>query len=335
VPGPEPEAPEADPLRGLVGDLVGRGTPVDAGTIEIAAVETGPETKRRRKRGLGFAAWLSIAWIALVVGLAILAPVLPIDDPKESITAIARRGPFADAGAAPGHLLGGDFNGRDMLSRLIWGGRTTLVVATVSVIIGFILGGLLGLVGGYFRGKVDVVVSLLLDVFLAIPAVILALALVTILRTQPGTKGGGLDPEVALILALGFVSIPVLGRITRASTLSWSEREFVLAARAQGARHRRIIVREVLPNVLPAMMSIALLGIAVAIVAEGTLAILGASVETDTPTWGNMIAIGRINLQRAPYIVFEPALMIFFTVLALNMLGDVVRSKFDVQEGGL
>ena len=177
--------------------------------------------------------------------------------------------------------------------------------------------------------------SLLLDVFLAIPAVILALALVTILRTQPGTNGGGLDPEVALILALGFVSIPVLGRITRASTLSWSEREFVLAARAQGAKHRRIIWREVLPNVLPAMLSIALLGIAVAIVAEGTLAILGASVETDTPTWGNMIAIGRTALQRAPHIVFEPALMIFFTVLALNMLGDVVRSKFDVQEGGL
>ena len=107
------------------------------------------------------------------------------------------------------------------------------------------------------------------------------------------------------------------------------------AARAQGASHRRIVLREVLPNVLPAMASIALLSIAVAIVAEGTLAILGAGVEPDTPTWGNMIAIGRINLQRAPHIVFEPALMIFFTVLALNMLGDVVRARFDVREGGL
>jgi peptide/nickel transport system permease protein len=327
--------PDGDPIRGLLGEAT-HGTPVDAGTIEIAAVGTTPSRRRRgRGRGLGFAAWLSIAWITLVVGLAILAPVLPLDDPKASITDIARRGPFADAGTAPGHLLGGDFNGRDMLSRLIWGGRTTLLVSTTAVLIGFVIGGLLGLLGGYFRGKVDVVVSLLLDVFLAIPAVILALALVTILRTQPGTNGGGLDPEVALILALGVVSIPVLGRITRASTLSWSEREFVLAARAQGAKHRRIIGREVLPNVLPAMTSIALLGIAVAIVAEGTLAILGASVETDTPTWGNMIAIGRIYMQRAPHIVFEPALMIFFTVLALNMLGDVVRSRFDVREGGL
>ncbi len=109
----------------------------------------------------------------------------------------------------------------------------------------------------------------------------------------------------------------------------------MLAARAQGATHRRIVIREVLPNVLPAMFSIALLGIAVAIVAEGTLSILGASVEADTPTWGNMIALGRSYIDKAPHIVFEPALMIFFTVLALNMLGDVVRSKFDVREGGL
>jgi peptide/nickel transport system permease protein len=320
-------------MQQLVGEAAA-GTPIDPGTIEMAAVGTLPATRRRRK-GLGVTGWLSVGWLTLVVGLAILAPVLPIDDPKAITTDIARRGPFADAGTAPGHLLGGDFNGRDMLSRLIWGGRVTLTVSVTAVLIGFVLGGLLGLLGGYFRGKVDAVVSLVLDVLLAIPAVILALALVTILRTQPGTKGGGLDPEVALILALGLVSIPVLGRITRASTLSWSEREFVLAARAQGARHARIIWREVLPNVLPAMVSIALLGVAVAVVAEGTLAILGASVETDTPTWGNMIAIGRNVMQRAPHVVFEPALMIFFTVLALNMLGDVVRSRFDVREGGL
>jgi peptide/nickel transport system permease protein len=333
VPPPD-AAPPSDPLRSFADDA-SYGRPVDAGSLEILAVETGPETGRVRRKGLGIAAWLSIAWLALVVGLALLAPVLPLDDPNESITAIARRGPLADLGGAPGHLLGGDFNGRDMLSRLIWGGRTTMLVATLSVLMGLVLGGALGLVGGYFRGKVDVGVSLLLDVFLAIPAVILALALVTILRTQPGTKGGGLDPTTALILAIGFVSIPVLGRITRASTLTWSQREFVMAARAQGARHRRIIVREVLPNVLPAMVSIALLSIAVAIVAEGTLSILGASVDPSTPTWGNMIAIGRGYMQRAPYIVFEPALMIFFTVLSLNMIGDAVRARFDVREGGL
>ena len=327
-----------DPLDQFVGEATGRGLPVDAETIEIAAVTTGPEVRTggRRRRGIGVAGWLSFGWLALVVGLALLAPVLPLDDPKESITAIARRGPLAKLGTAPGHLLGGDFNGRDMLSRLIWGARNTLLIATVAVLIGFVLGGALGLLGGYFRGKVDIVVSALLDVLLAIPAVILALALVVILRSDPANPdAGGIDPLPALILAIGLVSRPVLGRITRASALTWSEREFVLAARAQGAKHRRIIVREVLPNVLPAMFSIALLAIAVAIVAEGTLSILGASLEPDTPTWGNMIAIGRPYISTAPHIVFEPALMIFFTVLALNMLGDVVRARLDVREGAL
>src|SRR5262245_30965340 len=246
-----------DPLPQLVGDATGRGMPVDAGTIEIVAVEAGPESaSRRRRRGIGVAGWLSIGWLPLGVGPALLAPVLPLDDPKAIVAANARRGPFAQAGTAPGHLLGGDFNGRDMLSRLIWGGRTTLLVASVAVLLGFVVGGILGLVGGYFRGKVDVVVSGLLDVLLAIPEVLLALALVVILRTDPNDPGGGgLDPTAAVSLAIGLVSIPVLGRITRASTLSWSEREFVLAARAQGATHRRIVLREVLPNVLPAMVS--------------------------------------------------------------------------------
>ncbi|HEY7106549.1 MAG TPA: ABC transporter permease [Acidimicrobiia bacterium] len=330
---PAPDRPDA--LRDLTRDATSTGMPVDAGTIEIAAVETGPEIRRRR-RGIGIAGWLSIAWLTFVVLGALLAPYLPIDDPKETIVSIVRKGPLADAGSAPGHLLGGDFIGRDMLSRLLWGGRVTLTIATLSVLLGFVLGGGLGLVGGYYRGRADAVVSLVLDVLLAIPAVILALALVTILRQDPANPGaGGLDPEVALIFAIGIVSIPVLGRITRASTLSWSEREFVLAAKAQGAKNRRIIFREVLPNVLPAMFSIALLGIAVAIVAEGTLSILGASVEADTPTWGNMIAVGRTSIQQAPHIVLEPALMIFFTVLALNMLGDVVRNRLDVREGVL
>jgi peptide/nickel transport system permease protein len=337
---PEPPSP-ADPtptaLRSLAGDAADRAMPADAGTVDVAAITAGPETKHLR-RGLGVAGWLSVAWLVFVVGGALLAPYLPLDDPKDSITAIVRKGPWAQAGTAPGHLLGGDGNGRDMLSRLLWGGRATLLIATTAVLIGFVIGGSLGLIAGYYRGRTETIVSGLFDVFLSIPAVILALALVTILRAPAATAGhatAGLDPETAIIIALGIVSIPVLGRITRASALTWSGREFVLAARAQGAKDRRILWREVLPNVLPAMVSIALLGIAVAIVAEGTLSILGASVEPDTPTWGNMIAQGRIALSIAPHIVFEPALMIFFTVLALNFLGDAIRARFDVREGGL
>ena len=131
------------------------------------------------------------------------------------------------------------------------------------------------------------------------------------------------------------MSVPILGRITRANALQWSQREFVLAARAQGASNIRIMLREVLPNVLPAMFSIALLAIAVVIVAEGGLSILGVGVLPPAVSWGNMIAISRSDLQTLPYELFEPILCIFFTVLSLNYLGDIVRSRFDVRESAL
>jgi peptide/nickel transport system permease protein len=140
---------------------------------------------------------------------------------------------------------------------------------------------------------------------------------------------------VVLILALGIVSIPVLGRISRATTLTWAQREFVLAARAMGQRDRSIMWGEVLPNVLPAMFSIALLGVAVVIVAEGGLSVLGVGVQLPTPSWGNMIAEGRGDLRDAPHVVLIPTIVIFLTVLALNYLGDVVRARFDVRESAL
>jgi len=140
---------------------------------------------------------------------------------------------------------------------------------------------------------------------------------------------------LVLIFALGVVTIPILARITRANTLQWSQREFVMAARAQGATNFRTMVREVLPNVLPAMFSIALLGIAVVIVAEGGLSILGVGVLSPAVSWGSMIAISRADLQTLPYEVLEPIVCIFFTVLSLNFLGDVVRARFDVRESAI
>jgi len=136
IPASEADAPDA--LQRIAGDAANVGMPGGA-EIPLAAVGAGPETRRRR--GLGFAAWLSIAWLVFVVGGAILAPYLPIDDPQELINGISRRGPFSKIGTAPGRLLGGDGIGRDMLSRLLYAGRTTLVVATVAVLIGFVLGG--------------------------------------------------------------------------------------------------------------------------------------------------------------------------------------------------
>ncbi len=138
-----------------------------------------------------------------------------------------------------------------------------------------------------------------------------------------------------MIIAIGIVSIPILGRITRANSLAWSQREFVTAAEAQGARRNSIMFREVLPNVVPAMLSIALLGVAVVIVIEGGLAIFGLSIPDPNPSWGNMIA-GQIDtIEKYPHVWLAPSVLIFLTVLALNYVGDVVRRLFDVRESVL
>ncbi|MFO7280157.1 MAG: ABC transporter permease subunit, partial [Thermoanaerobacterales bacterium] len=162
---------------------------------------------------------------------------------------------------------------------------------------------------------------------------ILAVTLVTVFASGQGVSST--RRMVVLVLALGLVSVPVLGRIARANALAWSQREFVTAARAMGARNRSIMFGEVLPNVLPAMFSIALLGIAVVIVVEGGLSLLGVGVQLPTPSWGNVLAEGRSELRQAPHIVMVPTVVIFLTVLSLNYLGDVVRARFDVRESAL
>lgn len=334
-PGEGTEATQSDLAR-FAGDAVTPGMAVGQGQLYVSAVVTDGAGRRRT---LGVGAWLAIGWLVLIVVLAILAQLglLPLKDPNRSYAACARLGPFAKEGSAAGHLLGCDTNGRDMLARLIYGAWASLLVATGAVILGFLIGGVLGMLAGYFGGKVDTALTAVFNVFLSIPAVILSLALVAFLQGSAGETGGGagIDPKFILILALGIVSIPLLGRITRASALTWSEREFVLAAKAQGAKPLRIMIREVLPNVLPAMLSIALLGVAVAMVAEGTLSILGVGVKPPTPSWGNIIGSQRSSLQQSPHIIFEPALLIFFTVLSLNFLGDVVRARLDVRESSV
>jgi peptide/nickel transport system permease protein len=351
---PRPDAPAV--LPGAVAYDTGQPPVGDHPEIAELAIEAGDAARRRRK-GLTIGAWLALGWMALMIVFAVFAPLLPVGDPDQTITLhhpcpqihrlgrlrevcdIGGLGPFAEDGPARGYLLGGDGNSRSMLARLVYGTRTSLGVSTGAVAIGFVIGGMLGMLAGYFGGRIDSVITNAFNVMLSIPAIVLAFALVAFLQQPPGTSGGGesaLPSWLILIIAIGVVAIPLLGRITRASALSWSQREFVLAARAQGAKNLRIMIREVLPNVLPAMFSIALLGIAVAIVAEGALAILGVGVAPPTPSWGNIIGLDRESLnQGSPHIVLEPAIMIFLTVLSLNFLGDVVRARFDVREAGI
>jgi peptide/nickel transport system permease protein len=306
-------------------------TTIIADDAAAAVVPAAAAVDGRTKRGWGLGAYLAAGWMILIVFSALFADVLPLNDPNTEV-AQKRLAPFQPGGP----LLGADANGRDLLARTIYGARTSLVIAVCAVLIGLVIGGLLGLLSGYFRNWLGNALVSLFDILLAIPQLVLALSLVSVLKGNPADPDSAALPvTVTLIIALGVVSIPVLARITRASTLSWSQREFVLAARAQGAGHGRILFREVLPNVLPAMISIALLGMAIAIVAEGGLAILGASVEPPTATWGTMIAIGKADLEEAPFIVWVPVAAVFLTAVSLNYLGDVIRDRFDVRESAL
>ncbi len=297
--------------------------------VGVAVGDTHPDIPSgvTPQRKLGFIAWVAIIWLGTMLLLAILAPVLPIPDPTETFPEIARQGPSA------GHLLGGDTLGRDLLSRIIWGGRASFAVGFGAVGVGLFIGGFLGLVTGFYRGKVDTIVTPLMSLLLAIPQFVLALSLVTVLASADDVSS--VRRIGVVVVGLGIVSIPILGRITRANTLAWSERDFVTAAKAMGAKNWRIMFRDVLPNVVPAMVAITLLGVGVAIIAEGGLSVFGVGVQLPTPSWGNIIAEARGQLRTAPHIVLITSLVLFLTVLSLNFLGDVISRRFEVREGQL
>jgi peptide/nickel transport system permease protein len=311
--------------------------PADAAALQVGldaggdGHTTADAATSHKKKGLGIGAWLAIAWLVIITLAAVLSPVLPLKDPNAQV-AEKRFAPFQSGGP----ILGADANGRDMLSRTINGGRISLTIAVCAVLVGLLIGGFLGLISGYYRTWVGRALTSLFDILLAIPQLVLALALVSVLKGDPNQPAGFHIPIViVLIMALGLVSIPILARITRASTLTWSQRDFVTAARAQGAGNGRILFREVLPNVAPAMFSIALLGMAIAIVAEGGLAILGVSVEPPQATWGTMVSDGKSEMIHAGFILWIPLIAIFLSAVSLNYLGDVIRERFDVRESAL
>lgn len=288
-----------------------------------------------KKRRFGPAAILAMAWIVFVVGGAILAPYLPIPTTTETVDIPVDAAGQPYFGPSLSHPFGLDKIGKDVFSLTLYGGRVSLLVGFVAVSVGMVIGGTMGIFAGYLRGKVDTVLSIFFDTFLAIPAIILALALVAAFDPADPDLVNPTRRIFVLAGALGVVSIPVLGRIAR-STLAVADREFVTAAKAMGAKPLRIMWREILPNVLPSMLVIGLLGVGVAIVAEGGLALLGASVSSPATSWGSIIAANRnaINLDQ-PWIIFGPSLFIFLTVLTLNYLGDVIRRRFDIRDSVL
>ena len=219
--------------------------------------------------------------------------------------------------------FGTDKLGRDIFTRSIYGARTSLMIAGLSISIGLIIGGTIGLIAGYYRKKLDYLTSLAVDIMLAFPPLILALAIVSV-RDNRGVA--------EVVFALSILSIAPLIRVVRAQTLVYAQREFVLAAKGLGARNGRILFREVLPNVVPSMLTFALTGLAILVVAEGGLAFLGLSVGPPRPTWGGMINDGYQDLDKYPWIALFPCGMLFLTVLSFNLLGDQLSKRFDIKE---
>jgi len=275
------------------------------------------------KRKLGFGFWLAIGWIVTVVLAAILAPWLPIKDPDANLIQPGERPPYAPSSE---FWFGSDLDARDMFSRTIWGARISLTIGFSAIAFGMLVGGSLGMVAGYFRSKWDTAISFFFVVLLSFPALVLAILITALLDRTLFT----------ISFVIGVLSIAPVGRVSRATTISFADREFVLAAKSLGARHPRIIIRELLPNVVIPMAALALLGVAVAIVAEGGLAFLGLSVEKGA-TWGKLILFGSgsRDLEKAPWISMAPIMVLFFTVLALNFAGDRLRDYFDVKEASL
>jgi peptide/nickel transport system permease protein len=270
-------------------------------------------------KSLGILFWLAVGWVSLVVVMAVLANVLPLPNPNfQNYSAI-------NASPSIHHLLGTDDLGRDLFSRLVFGARVSLIVGFVSVAVGMVVGGGLGLISGYKGGRIDALLNAGSFVLLAFPAIVAVIAILAF-------WGQSLF-KITVVLSIAV--IPLLYRVVRASALSFANREFVIAARTLGAKSSRIVFREILPNVVPVAVTFGLITVAGVIVIEGSLAFLGLSVPPPAASWGNMISEGTSNgnLSINPYIMLWPVLAMFLLLLSINLIGDRMRQRFDIREG--
>jgi len=281
-----------------------------------AAVLVADETRPARSR-----TWLRSLEIAVPAGLLVLIFVacflLPLVAPIPKPTG----GDVLESGLpalSPGHLLGTDPNGNDILARILYGGRSSLVVALSVNLLGLIVGGTLGALSAYLGGVFDSGMMRVLDVFIAFPSLVLTLAVAQSLGPSQRNT----------IFALAFFSIPAFARISRSATLRLREQPFMVAAKLSGTPTWRIVARHLAPNIGPQLMTFAMLGIGIVMVIEGALSFLGLGIPAPAPSWGNMIAMGQLSLSATPMLVVWPSLALFLTVIGFNQLGEGLRARW-------
>jgi len=258
-------------------------------------------------------------YLLLLFVVALLAPWIAPHDPLEQDLMLATLPPAGISGAEPGYLLGTDGLGRDVLSRLVYGTRIALFVAVVAAALAALVGTLLGLLSGFLGGWVDAVVSRLVDVWMAFPPVLLSILLVAVL-------GSGIHSVIAAIVLIDWTRFC---RVVRAETMAQAKADYVTAAVVLGFPRRRILFREILPNVAPTLIALLSLEMGIAVIVEAILSFVGLSVSSDTPTWGGMIAEGRQTIHHAWWVLAAPLAALFLTVLAFNQLGGGLRRALD------
>ncbi|KQL46232.1 hypothetical protein AN963_14775 [Brevibacillus choshinensis] len=263
---------------------------------------------RKNKRALvGF--WMVVVFVSIAVFAQAIAPYDPIEQDMNVIL----QSPSAD------HPFGTDEYGRDILSRIIYGSQISLMIGIVGVLISVVVGVGLGTISGYFGGRTDMFIMRIMDIFMAFPSFLLALAIVSVL-------GPGM---VNVMIAIGIFSVPTFARISRSAVISVKNKEFIEAAKSMGASHARVIFKHVLPNSVAPIIVLSTMRIATAILTASGLSFLGMGAQPPTPEWGAMLSTGREYLRTAPHVSTIPGLAIMFMVLAFNMLGDGLRDALD------
>ncbi len=276
------------------------------------AERAGPASGERRFATPGVV--LPAALAALITAACFLGPLVAPLPPPVGGSVLESYLPAL----SPGHLLGTDPNGNDILSRILHGGRSSLIVAVAVNLLGLLVGGTLGALSGYLGGVTDTVIMRLLDVLIAFPSLVLTLAVAQ-----------SLGPSLTnTVFALAFFSVPAFARISRAATLRLREQPFMAAAQLCGTSFPRILGRHVAPNIAPQLITFGMLGMGIVIVIEGALSFLGLGIPPPAPSWGNMIAQGQASISATPMLVVWPSAVLFVTVLAFNLLGENLRSRW-------
>ncbi len=277
-----------------------------------------PRRVRRVNRGM---LWFAIIWLTLLILAAVFADFIPgLPGFDEKIGSFAQPPDLSVGG-----LLGTDGVGRSNLARVIYGARVSLTIAVVSTLIGLFIGLIVGMIGGYYRGAWETASNVIANTLSSLPPLLLLLALVSAI-------GASL---FGITIALGVVIADLYIRVTKGAVIGTANREYVLAARALGAGDLRIMVREILPNLVPVLGAIIPMAMAIMIVVEGSLSFLGYGIPAPTPSWGGMIAAGADIMRQFPLVIAGPVVTLFLTVLSFNTVGDYLSSRTDVREAKL